>query len=430
MIRLRPSKTTVRWRLAALYGGLFLVSGAGLLAITYALVDHATVSRAQHILSLPAVRQRIAAEAGTRGPNVHVRVGPPPRGFKAIISSDAGRAVIQFAGSQQRISDLHQLEIESGIALAIMAIISGTLGWLIAGRVLRPLRTITATTRQISERNLHKRLALHGPPDELRELADTIDSLLQRLEMAFETQRRFVANASHELRTPLTAARALLEMTMSDPHATMETFRETCRQVLEENEHQEQLIDALLMLAQGQRGLDHPEALDLAVIADDVVRRLTPEIDARGLQLRIRTEPAPVSGDPRLLERLVTNLVENAIHHNEPHGDIGFDVENDAGHATVTVTNSGPSVPRAEIERLRQPFQRLTPERTGHHDGVGLGLSIVATIADAHGATLSLSPRTGGGLHVEVRFPAARDHHPSGQREPPRLILGEIPRHG
>jgi signal transduction histidine kinase len=427
-LQLRHPKTTVRWRLAALYGGLFLASGATLLAITYALVDHATVSRTPHILSLPGVRQRITPPgASTPRQSEQVRVNRPPPGFEAIISSPTGRDIVRFVGSQQRISDLHQLEIESGIALAIMALISGTLGWLIAGRVLRPLRTITVTTRQISERNLHRRLALRGPSDELRELADTIDGLLERLETAFDTQRRFVANASHELRTPLTTARALLEMTMSDPEATLDTFRETSRQVLEENERQEQLIDALLTLAQGQRGLDHREILDLARVTGDVLGRLAPEIEAHGLELCGVTEAALVSGDRRLIERLVTNLTENAIHHNIPNGHIRFDVETCDGHATVMVTNSGPAVPSGEIDRLLQPFQRLAAERTGPHDGLGLGLSIVAAVVDAHGAELGLSPRAGGGLHVEVRFPVTPGGDPSSHVHPPWPITDEIP---
>ena len=186
----------------------------------------------------------------------------PPR-LQKLLESPSGRRVILNVQSGQRISDLHQLVIESSIALAIMAIISGALGWVVAGRVLAPLRTMTAATQQMSEVNLHERLAIQGPPDELRQLADTIDGLLERLEGAFDAQRRFVANASHELRTPLTTVRALLEMVLSDPRATVGTFRTTCRQVLEESAQQEQLIDALLALAQGQRGIDSRESIDL-----------------------------------------------------------------------------------------------------------------------------------------------------------------------
>ncbi len=259
--RLRHPRTTVRWRLTLLYGALFLASGAGLLAITYTLVEHADTSG-------PVRRQftRETAVAPSQSPFPQITVKgkavkslqqlPPP--LTRLLHSSAGRSAVLILGSDQRGADLHQLVVESAIALAIMAVISTALGWLVAGRVLRPLRTITTATREISAANLHRRLALSGPPDELRELAETIDELLARLEGAFGAQRRFVANASHELRTPLTAVRAMLEMVLTDPHATVETFRTTCRQVLEESEQQEELIEALLALAQGQRGARAP----------------------------------------------------------------------------------------------------------------------------------------------------------------------------
>jgi signal transduction histidine kinase len=307
---------------------------------------------------------------------------------------------------------LHQLVLVSSIALAIMALISTALGWLVAGRVLRPLRTMTTATQQISEANLNERLAMDGPPDELRRLADTIDGLLERLEGAFNAQRRFVANASHELRTPLTAARALLEMVLSDPRATVETFRTTCRQVLEEGEQQEQLIDALLALARGQRGLQRRERLDLAEVVPTVLEDHRAEALARGLQLGVTLDPAPVVGDRRLIERLVSNLVENAIRYNVDDGRIGVWVENSSGDAVFAIANTGPVVRADEVDRLLQPFQRLERERTGQGDGFGLGLSIVAAIADAHQAALDVRPGMDGGLRIEVRFPRAREADP------------------
>ena len=253
-------RTTVRWRLTLLYGGLFLACGAALLAITYTLVDHAASGGVGLIHTQVTPAPQFVRAAPGRG---FVTPASLPSGLTAaqrlairrVLRSRPGRIAIRIAGSTQRIADLHQLVIESGIALAIMALISGALGWVVAGRVLAPLRTMTTATRAISEANLHQRLALTGPRDELRQLADTIDGLLGRLQSAFDAQRRFVANASHELRTPLTAARALLELAISDPGATVESFRQTCRQVLEEGERQEQLIGALLALAQGQRGI-------------------------------------------------------------------------------------------------------------------------------------------------------------------------------
>ena len=286
-----------------------------------------------------------------------------------------------------------------------MALISTALGWVVAGRVLRPLRTMTTATQEISEENLNRRLSMQGPRDELRQLADTIDGLLGRLEGAFDAQRRFVANASHELRTPLTAVRALLEMVLSDPTATVATFRATCEQVLEESEQQEQLIDALADPGAGPAR--HRSRGDLRPRRG---RRRGGGL-ARGprrahrLDLRTSLAPAMISGDARLVERLVSNLVDNAIRHNVAGGRVDVSVQS-GGRATLTVANTGPVVPEEEVDRLLQPFQRLSPDRTSHRDGLGLGLSIVAAIAGAHGAVLAVRARPEGGLEVEVDFPA------------------------
>lgn len=400
--RLRRPPTTVRWRLTVLYGGLFLICGAGLLAITYALVAHSTDN--------PRATFIRAAGIQINGPaNQHVKRVPlgtaPPPGLKEVLHSPAGQAAVRFVGDTQRVSDLHQLEIESAIALAIMALISGLLGWIVAGRVLRPLRTITATTQQLSEVNLHERLALDGPRDELRTLADTIDGLLGRLERAFDAQRRFVTNASHELRTPLAASRALLEMAISDPEASVESLRAVCHEALEESAQQEQLIDALLALAQGERGLDAREPLDLAPLVREVERVYEPEAAVNGIKLDVMTDPADVLGDRRLLGRLVSNLLQNAIRYNAPGGRVWLRLENHPAAARLTVTNTGPVVPGKEIARLLQPFQRIAPDRTGHRDGFGLGLSIVAAVAAAHDAELEIRSRREGGLEVELRFP-------------------------
>ncbi len=435
----RHPKTTVRWRLTLLYGGLFLVCGAALLAITYTLVDHASVGNVPFAGTF--IEQRVAPPL----PNTTAKATPRrsflaitpaqrkgvqeqvPTPIKSLLASQAGRKAIVRFGSDQRISDLHSLIIESSIALAIMALISGALGWLVAGRVLRPLRTMTTTTQLISEANLNLRLAMDGPPDELRQLADTIDGLLGRLETAFTAQRRFVANASHELRTPLTAARALLEMVLSDPHATMETFRTTCRQVLEESEEQEQLIDALLALARGQRGIDHRETLDLSVIVWGVVQDRESEAAARALRVSASLESAPVSGDSRLIGRLASNLVDNALRHNTASGQVRVAVENRAGEATLKIANSGPVVPADEVSRLLQPFQRLGTQRTGPRDGVGLGLSIVAAIANAHDAVLDVKPGAVGGLDIEVRFPRVPEDGPIGPLSVDPVVTPALP---
>jgi signal transduction histidine kinase len=410
LVRLRQPPTTVRWRLTLLYGSLFLLSGAALLAITYGLVSHATVggpapgSGPRAVFTRPAHFLSVGEPPVVKGFD-GVKLPPPvQRLVRQLLHSRNGRVAISFVGSNQRISDLHQLIIESIVALAIMAVLSTALGWLVAGRVLRPLRAMTTATREMSATSLHQRLAVAGPRDELRELADTIDGLLGRLEGVFNAQRRFVANASHELRTPLTAARALLEMALSDSHATVGTFRATCVQVLEESSQQEQLIDALLTLAQGQRGIERQEPVDLVSIAEAALQAREQDLVRRGLTLERSLAPVALSGDQRLIERLVSNLVDNAVRHNRPDGCVAVTVALRAGAAILTVANTGPEVPATEIGRLLQPFQRLSHDRAGESEGLGLGLSIVAAIADAHHAGLEIRPGASGGLTVEVRF--------------------------
>jgi signal transduction histidine kinase len=304
-------------------------------------------------------------------------------------------------------SDLHHLLVLSAIALAMMIVASMALGWVLAGRVLRPLQTITATARAISVSNLHQRLALKGPNDELRELGDTFDELLGRLEASFEAQRQFVANASHELRTPLTLERAILEVTLADPAASTVSLRAACERVLAIGEQQERMIDALLTLARSERGVERRQALSLDTLTGGVLNERREEIARRGLRLESELESAPTAGDPRLLERLVANLLDNAIQHNTPDGWIAVTTALEAGDALLTVSNSGPVIAPEEAARLVRPFNRLGSERTRHGAGHGLGLSIVSAIAIAHGASLAVQPNPDGGLRVEVRFPAA-----------------------
>ncbi len=377
---LRHPRSTLRGRLMLLISAVLLVSGALLLAVTYAQVAHRGSVR---------VVQAFPAQVPESGPGLGGGIPGP------------GKTVVE----QQHIVDLHAQLGASAIALALLAVFALVLGWLVAGRVLRPLRTVTAAAQQISADHLDRRLAVEGPSDELKELGDTIDGLLGRLQDSLESQRHFVANASHELRTPLTVSRALLEMIIADPHATVESFRATCRQVLEEGEQQEQLIDSLLILARSQRGLERREPLDLALVTADVLRAHEADAAARGLRFERSLEPAPLSGDRRLIERLVSNLVENAFRHNIPQGRVRVTVRSVDGHATLTVTNTGAVVPPGDVERLLQPFQRMSQERTGEHDGLGLGLSIVQAIAGAHDAAFAVRAEFGGGLDVEVSFP-------------------------
>jgi signal transduction histidine kinase len=376
----RLPSPTVRLRLTLLYGALFLISGAALLAITYFLFQRST------------------------GINLIVPSNEPEN-----LSAQALHSVkVKAEGLDRAHADsLHQLLTQSGIALAIMTVISIAAGWLVAGRVLRPLRAMTVATRRISERNLHERLAIPGPRDELKDLADTVDDLLARLETAFGAQRRFVANAAHELRTPLTLWHALLEETLTDPDATIDTFRKTSRRLLVLGQEQERLLEALLTLASSERGLAHREPFDLAAIVDAVLRDPSPEAATLGLQIDTDLDPAPTTGDAALAERLVRNLVDNAIAHNIPGGQVQIRTGTEAGTSYLSVSNDGPVIPAAEVDRLFEPFRRLTPDRTTPNDRHhGLGLSIVRAIATAHGAGLRAEARPEGGLRIEVRLPS------------------------
>ena len=322
------------------------------------------------------------------------------------MSALAARQAEALAASQHA-NEMTQLLIYSGVALAIMAVLSVALGWVVAGRVLRPLRTITEAARNASATSLHERLALSGPDDELKKLGDTFDELLGRLAGAFDAQRRFIANASHELRTPLTLGRALLQMTLTDPDATVGSFRSTCGEVIAVADHQERLIEALLVLARSERGLDHREPVDLSAVTGEVLAARQPEAQRLGLWVTAVTDPARIEGDARLAERLVANLVDNALRHNTHGGRIEVATGSRAGRPFVAVANTGPVVAPGEIHRLFEPFQRLGADSAQDADGLGLGLSIVQAIATAHDAILTALAQPGGGLDITVSFPAS-----------------------
>ena len=392
---LRLPRRTARLRLSLLYGGLFLVCGAALLAITYALVR----ANVPNTITVPGVPTPSAISYGHPKP---VPLGHPhnrPPGTAPTAAS-----LVAIAVSKQRRVDLNGELLWSGVALAIMTLVSFGLGWYIAGRVLRPVRTIARTAQTISARNLGERLALDGPDDEFKELGDTLDQLLARLQAAFDSQRHFVANASHELRTPLTVERSLLQIALSDPNPTIESLLATCQHALDNSEQQQHLIDGLLMLARSEGGLDHREPCDLAEITEQVL--LTQRSDSDRLRLTLNTvlQPAPVEGNSRLLERLVGNLVENAIHHNTPGGHAQITTGARHAQAFLTIANSGPVIPAGELQRLFEPFQRLNGTRTQHQNGHGLGLSIVQAIAAAHDATITSQAQPHGGLSIEISF--------------------------
>ena len=387
-------RRTVRLRLTALYGALFLASGATLLAITNILTR-------SWPWSAPAAHTiRHSSEAGTG----HTPLASPPAAFLR-------QAARQEA--HQHAAELNQLLMLSAIALASMVVVSVAMGWMMAGRVLRPMREMTAVARAISEDNLSERLAVPGPGDELKDLGDTIDGLLDRVQAAFDAQRNFAASASHELRTPLTLSKTLLQMALTDPHPTLATYQATCQDVLEAGEHQEQLIEALLTLARSQRGLDHRESLDLAAITRNALPTFQQDATARGLTVNAAITTAPVLGDACLLQRLAANLIDNAIRHNIPGGQVDIQVTGRAGRPWLKITNTGPVVPADQASRLLQPFQRLPAARAASDEGLGLGLPIAAAIAKAHHATLGVSPGPDGGLNIDLTFPATATAQPT-----------------
>jgi signal transduction histidine kinase len=319
----------------------------------------------------------------------------------------SGPSQVVGAALNQHGFDLHALADQSAIALAVMAAMAFALGWLVAGRVLRPLRTITATARRISATSLHERLALPGPDDEFKELADTLDGLLARLEASFTAQRTFVANASHELRTPLTLDRTLLQVALRSPNATLEQWRATGQELLASGQQQERILEALLTLATSQAGTSRHRPVDLSEVTTARLRAARAQIQRQRLHLQASLSPAPLCGDPDLIDRLTANLLDNAIQHNTPDGTIDITTGASNGHAVLTVANTGPLISPAQVNRLFQPFHRLTG-RTGNGNGHGLGLSIVAAIATTHRADVAAHARPDGGLHIQISFPASR----------------------
>jgi signal transduction histidine kinase len=409
--RLLPS-LSVRLKLTLLYGGVFLLAGAGLLAVNYALVrSQLTLPFGVRIQGQQSTSTGVAA-GGSPGLLIQ-RVGPGDGGDQFVVSApspEAVQGVLQEAEVLRRglqAATLHQLLAKSGIALGLMALVSVGIGWLVAGRVLRPLAAITAAARRLEGSTLHERINLQGPQDELKELADTFDQMLGRLDATFETQRRFVANASHELRTPLAIARTEVDVAMADPGAGPAELRAMAGRVLEANQRSERLIEGLLTLARSERQLRAAEPLDLALAAADAVSVTASDVERLGLRVSRVLGAAPVAGDRALLERLVANLVENAVRHNRPGGWVEVDTGRAGPLAVIRVANGGPGIPPDQVATLFEPFRRRNPDRTGSHRGAGLGLSIVRSVATAHGGTATARALPEGGLEVRVELPRA-----------------------
>ncbi|MFE2886972.1 sensor histidine kinase [Streptomyces sp. NPDC059272] len=396
-MRLNPrallSGLPFRGRLAAAFSGLFLLAGTALLAFVVLLARYGTD---QQVQGLSITYGNVPSSPTTSfAPSYPTRPDPlsSPPGDSAMI-----KKIDQTVQAVQSTA-LRQMVLWSAVGLLVMALLAGLLGWWLAGRALRPVASMTEAARRISDQSLHQRLALSGPDDELHRLADTFDTMLDRLEKAFESQRRFVANASHELRTPLAAQRATLQVGLADP--LPEGLAEVREDLLTTNREAEQLINALLLLARSDRGPDATESVDLAEAARLVTAELSPQAARNGVHLDLSADARPVvPGDPVLLRHLLVNLIRNAIQYNHPDGTVR--VRLDA--ATVTVTNTGPQVSAERIPALFEPFRRLDADRTAT-TGHGLGLSIAASIAEAHHATLTARPGPEGGLTLTVRFP-------------------------
>jgi signal transduction histidine kinase len=371
---LRLPRRTLRAQLALLYAAVF-----GLSCVAVA---------AAAVIFKPNFLVRTSCAAATHTPGHQDSCGQyTGLSFAGTIAHDASQNV-------------------AGIAVAaVMVALAVAVGWLIAGRVLRPLRTITATARDISARNLNRRLAVDGPDDEFRQLGETLDGLFGRLDASFHAQRHFVANASHELRTPLTAEKTVLQVALADPGASAATLRSACQKALQWNQQQERLIDGLLTLASSERGIERWEPFDLADIARNAILHHHQEAERRDIRIDAALSAAPATGDPALAESLVANLAGNAIRHNVDGGRVEISTAITDGLAVLTVANTGPLIPIDEVDRLFQPFQRPGTQRIRHASGHGLGLAIVSAIVSVHGAALTANARPEGGLDITVSFP-------------------------
>jgi signal transduction histidine kinase len=385
----RP-RPTVRARLTLLYTGLFAACGAIVVAVSYTLVAQLEArGQGRQPASAGGVASSLAAQC--RSENL------PDK----LLIAQCMSYQRQLGAQRQRDLTLSHLLQYSLFTLTVVIALAAILGWIAAGRALRPVHLITAAARAASEHNLSARVAPSGPRDELRELAETFDEMLGRLQAAFAGQQRFIANASHELRTPLAVTRATIDVVLGNPDSTPGDLRGMAADIRAAVDHAEHLIGALLILARNERGLTVREDVDLATVAEDV-------LDAADLgdrRAHATLEPAVISGDPVLAERLIVNLVDNAVRYNAAAGDVWISTRTTAGGSQLTVANTGPVIALGEVGRLFQPFQRLS-DRTSH-EGFGLGLAIVASIAAIHGGSATASPRHDGGLSVTVTIPSA-----------------------
>ena len=384
----RRPRLTVRARLTLLYTALFAVCGAIVVAVSYILVAR---------LEPQGQGQQAPASFLARCRSEQLSPHPNDR----LLAKCNAYFQLQGARHQRDVTLSHLLQY-SLITLAVVIALAAILGWIVAGRALRPVHRITEAARAASDRNLSARVALRGPRDELHELAETFDEMLDRLQVAFEGQKRFIANASHELRTPLAVMRATVDVVLDNPDSTPADLRGMATDVRAAVDHAEHLIAALLILARNERGLTVHDEVDFATVAEDILET----VGLGDRRVHATLEPAVISGDQVLVERLVANLVDNAVRYNGAAGDIWISTSTVAGRSHLTVANTGPLITPADADRIFQPFQRLNDDRASH-EGFGLGLTIVASIAAVHGGIATARPRDDGGLSITVTIPSA-----------------------
>jgi len=384
----------VRTRLALLYAGLFLISGSALLGLTYGLVAASLPAQSSSSASAGLDSQQLAKLA------INCKQPHPDLGTVKLCNQ-AFSAGAKAATVSVRQRALSSLLLYSLLGLGVMTVASGGLGWFVSGRVLRPVRAITETARRASDQHLGERLALTGASDELKELADTFDEMLERLDRAFAAQRRFVANASHELRTPLTVMRTAIDVALAKPSRTTQQMEDMAARVRRSIDRAENMIEALLILAISDQGMVSRELLDLSAVAEDALDLAAPGITRLGLKVEAELSPAETTGDQQLIERMVWNLVDNAVRHNEPGGWIRVITGTYGPGVSLTIANSGTKVPAHAVPTLVEPFRRI--ESGG--GGVGLGLSIAQSVSTAHGAELDVRSQPEGGLRVSVILP-------------------------
>jgi signal transduction histidine kinase len=396
----RRHSTSLRLRLTLSYGAVFFALGFFLIAVSYVLVRQVLVHNPGEFLD------RVERHLGLSAAFLAQHMTAPSGGHETVGAFT--RTVQDQVVSQL----LHGLTGVAFTALAVAAAVSVGLGWLIAGRMLRPLQEIAVAAQRASASTLHERIAMQGPDDELRKLADTFDAMLARLEAAFDAQRAFVADASHELRTPLAIMRTEVDVTLADPQATGDDLRRMADTVRAAIVRSEDVIDRLLVLAESERLVD-TETLDLGALAAEVIRRRTPAAEARGLTFALALEPTPVEGDRALLERLIDNLVGNAVSYASPDSLVRVDTGRRPDGAVLRIANSGEVIGPDELPHLFERFYRRGTSRGRDSGGSGLGLAIVAAVADVHGGSYAAQAPAEGGLVVTVTLPVSARAEPA-----------------